>query len=61
MASFSHQSICGQLPLHIFVLGMELNQLIKWGNGVKREQKGSSQDRLEVKWGLVGSVDWLGE
>ena len=43
-------------------VGVSWGQLGSTGSsGVKNNQKGSSQDRLELKWGLVGNVDWLGK
>ena len=42
---------------------------VSWGHvglnggrmGSRGNKRGSSQDRFEAKWGLVGIVDWLGE
>ena len=30
-------------------------------SGVKRNQIGLSPDKLEVKWVIMGNVDWFGE
>ena len=55
----------GQLGSVVVSCGQLGSSRYKWGStgssGVKSNQKGSSRDRLEVKWGLVGNVDWLGE